>query len=135
MELSPYLQQIILGSISALIIFLILIIIAKNVIVWGNIRMLISLIISIALAVFVITYFNIYIKDFITIKLWFENYILWKTIIEGILVSLIFVVSMKNYLLEKKWLLIWILMLSSYIIVAYWISPAIFSLFNFILKL
>jgi hypothetical protein len=141
MELSLTTNFLIYIVVSTIIMCLFLAYILKARLRSWNARLFLSYIISLAASFWVIYFIQKYLMTFTSKNLnpikyisniyWlFDIYIDYKlleVVVISILLTLIFWFFMTNYLYEKKYLLIWTIIFSSYIIVGYWIAPLIIT--------
>lgn len=135
MEINIYLKELIYAFASSLLIFLALFLITKNILSTSWTRMYFYLLLSIVIVVLMTTYFDAQLNNLITNNINIWEYSIWKTIIEWIWFSILFIFLMRWHFYDWKYIFLWIICLSSYIIVTYYFTPWIFGLYNLIMEL
>ena len=135
MEINIYLKELIYAFASSLLIFLALFLITKNILSTSWTRMYFYLLLSIVIVVLMTTYFDAQLNNLITNNINIWGYSIWKTIIEWMWFSILFIFLMRWHFYDWKYIFLWIICLSSYIIVTYYFTPWIFGLYNLIMEL
>ena len=127
----PYLTQAIFSWISIIIVFVLTFIVTKSITNDSSWKLLLSLIISTWIAVILTTVFDAQIQNFITVKCGLENYTLWKTVIEWLIITIIWLILLRWYF-SKSILWLWLILIF-YFITVYWITPALYKFYDFIM--
>lgn len=129
MEIHPYFIQFLVSLVSTLIIFLVILYTTRNIRRSSQLRMLTTLVLSVAISVIITLFISNYYWSEIVKNFSLINYNLVEVIISWVLTTVIFGFFIKDYLFNKNYFLTWLVVLSSYIITNYWITP---TLINFL---
>ena len=129
----PYISQAIFSIISIIVIYALMYIATSRISNWGSMKLLLTLVITTTIAVIITTAFDSQIENFITVTLWLNNYVLWKTIIEWIIILLLSLLFLRWYFsIQTLWI---ILIFVFYFVTVYWITPLLYRFYDFMVYL